>query len=96
MEPMRRGVKVARTVRLRSSPVNHAPQPLASATHVSDDIHDVFDLSDRITVLRNGRVVDTVRTAQVTKDEVLAMIILGKRIAEETAEGLARLHWPAR
>jgi D-xylose transport system ATP-binding protein len=59
---------------------------------ISHDIHDVFDLADRITVLRNGRVVDTVRTEQVTKDEVLAMIILGKRIEEETAEDLAKLH----
>jgi D-xylose transport system ATP-binding protein len=44
---------------------------------ISHDLHDVFDLSDRITVLRHGQVVGTVRTAEVSKDEVLAMIILG-------------------
>lgn len=44
---------------------------------ISHDLHDVFDLSDRITVLRHGRVVGTVRTSEVSKDEVLAMIILG-------------------
>ena len=59
---------------------------------ISHDIHDVFDVSDRITVLNGGQVVDTVRTQEVTKDQVLGMIILGKRIEEETEEDLASLH----
>ena len=45
---------------------------------ISHDIHDVFDLADRIYVMKNGRVVGTARVADVTKDEVLGMIILGK------------------
>jgi len=45
---------------------------------ISHDIHDVFDLADRICVMKNGRVVGTAHTADVSKDEVLAMIILGK------------------
>ncbi|HEV2518316.1 MAG TPA: ATP-binding cassette domain-containing protein [Devosia sp.] len=45
---------------------------------ISHDIHDVFDLADRVTVMKNGRVVGTARVADVTKDEVLGMIILGK------------------
>jgi D-xylose transport system ATP-binding protein len=45
---------------------------------ISHDIHDVFDLADRICVMKNGRIVGTARTADVTKDEVLGMIILGK------------------
>lgn len=45
---------------------------------ISHDIHDVFDLADRVTVLKNGRKVGTRRTSEVTKDQVLAMIILGK------------------
>ncbi len=45
---------------------------------ISHDIHDVFDLADRICVMKNGRVVGTARVAAVTKDEVLGMIILGK------------------
>jgi len=59
---------------------------------ISHDIHDVFGLADRITVLNNGRVVDTVKTDDVTKDQVLGMIILGKKIEDETADDLARLH----
>jgi D-xylose transport system ATP-binding protein len=48
---------------------------------ISHDLHDVFDLSDRVSVMKNGKLVGTVRTADVTKDEVLGMIILGKRPA---------------
>ncbi|MGA8323372.1 MAG: ATP-binding cassette domain-containing protein [Xanthobacteraceae bacterium] len=45
---------------------------------ISHDIHDVFDLADRICVMKNGTVVGTARVGDVTKDEVLGMIILGK------------------
>lgn len=45
---------------------------------ISHDIHDVFDLADRISVLHNGRLVGTVTTAHTTKDAVLSMIILGQ------------------
>jgi D-xylose transport system ATP-binding protein len=46
---------------------------------ISHDIHDVFDLSDRISVMYHGRIVDTVNKGDVTPDDVLGMIILGKR-----------------
>ena len=45
---------------------------------ISHDIHDVFDLADRVVVMKNGQIVGTARTQDVTKDEVLGMIILGK------------------
>jgi D-xylose transport system ATP-binding protein len=45
---------------------------------ISHDIHDVFDLADRVCVMKNGQVVGTAKTSDVTQDEVLGMIILGK------------------
>ena len=45
---------------------------------ISHDLHDVFDLSDRVSVIKNGKLIGTRRTADVTKDEVLGMIIMGK------------------
>jgi len=45
---------------------------------ISHDIHDVFDLADRVSVMKNGRVVGTAHVRDVTKDEVLGMIIMGK------------------
>jgi D-xylose transport system ATP-binding protein len=44
---------------------------------ISHEIHDVFDLSDRISVMKNGRMVGTVNRHDVTMDEVLGMIIGG-------------------
>ncbi len=45
---------------------------------ISHDIHDVFDLADRVTVMKNGQIVGSGRVQDMTKDEVLGMIILGK------------------
>jgi D-xylose transport system ATP-binding protein len=59
---------------------------------ISHDIHDVFDLSDRICVMLQGKLVGTVRKDRVTKDEVLAMIIMGKQPDEVTETDLAELH----
>jgi D-xylose transport system ATP-binding protein len=59
---------------------------------ISHDIHDVFDLADRISVMLHGRLVGTVNKADVTTDEVLAMIIMGKMPAEVTQRDLASLH----
>lgn len=55
---------------------------------ISHDIHDVFDLSDRISVLNNGHLVDTRRTREISKDEVLSMIILGQRPDEQQTQHL--------
>lgn len=38
----------------------------------------MFDLADRIAVMLQGKLVGTVNKADVTQDEVLAMIIAGK------------------
>jgi D-xylose transport system ATP-binding protein len=59
---------------------------------ISHDIHDVYDLSDRISVMYHGRLVGTVDKDKITTDEVLAMIIMGKKPADVTSEELAQLH----
>ncbi|HZW47001.1 MAG TPA: ATP-binding cassette domain-containing protein [Microvirga sp.] len=45
---------------------------------ISHDIHDVFGLADRVSVMKNGKLVGSARVQDVTQDEVLGMIILGK------------------
>jgi D-xylose transport system ATP-binding protein len=45
---------------------------------ISHDIHDVFDLADRIVVMKGGQVVGVAQTVDVSKDDVLAMMILGR------------------
>jgi D-xylose transport system ATP-binding protein len=59
---------------------------------ISHDIHDVFDLSDRISVMLQGKLVGTVNKSEVTQDEVLAMIIAGKKPGEVTAKDIEQLH----
>ncbi len=58
---------------------------------ISHDIHDVFDLSDRISVMYHGRIVGTVNKGDVTPDDVLGMIILGKRPGEVSEKELEQL-----
>ena len=55
---------------------------------ISHDIHDVFDLADRISVMLHGKLVGTVNKAEVTTDEVLGMIIMGKLPSEVSEKEL--------
>jgi D-xylose transport system ATP-binding protein len=51
---------------------------------ISHDIHDVYDLADRVSVMYHGRIVDTVDKDSVTTEDILGMIILGKKPGEVT------------
>jgi len=62
---------------------------------ISHKLHEIFALTDRVTVLRDGRVVGTRPTAEVTK-ETLAQMMVGRAVSFErdrgnTALGEARL-----
>ncbi|MEO0401478.1 MAG: ATP-binding cassette domain-containing protein [Pseudomonadota bacterium] len=46
---------------------------------ISHDIHDVMELCDRASVMKNGQLVGTVDVNDVTDDDLLGMIILGKK-----------------
>jgi D-xylose transport system ATP-binding protein len=59
---------------------------------ISHDIHDVFDLSDRISVMLQGKLVGTVNKTDVTQDQVLAMIIAGKHPKDVTQTDINGLH----
>jgi D-xylose transport system ATP-binding protein len=59
---------------------------------ISHDIHSVFDLADRISVMLQGKLVGTVDRATVTKDDVLGMIIVGKLPGQATSDELADFH----
>lgn len=49
---------------------------------ISHDIHDVFNLADRIAVMLHGKLVGIVEKEDVTKEDVLAMIIMGRQREE--------------
>lgn len=51
---------------------------------VSHDVHEVIGITDRVTVIRDGRVVGTVESAKSTP-ESLAQMILGRKLAPPAA-----------
>lgn len=46
---------------------------------ISHRMEEIFDVADRISVLRLGELVGTVETRQVSEDDVLSLIIAGRR-----------------
>lgn len=55
---------------------------------VSHDMHDVFDLCDRVVVMNKGRVVGAHAIDEVSKDDVLSLIIRGELPADWSARNL--------
>jgi D-xylose transport system ATP-binding protein len=49
---------------------------------IEHDIHAVMNLCDRASVMKNGQLVGTVDVKDVTDDDILGMIILGKKPAK--------------
>lgn len=47
--------------------------------YVSHKIHEVFQIADRITVIRNGMIIDTLETAKTNISEVIDLI-LGRKV----------------
>ena len=52
---------------------------------ISHDTREMMDLCDRVSVMKNGKMVGTERVEDVTEDDILSMIILGKNPNESTA-----------
>jgi len=57
---------------------------------ISHKMHEIFALTNRVTVLRDGKVVGTRPTAEVTKAE-LAQMMVGRAVSFERDRGLADL-----
>ncbi|SER88469.1 monosaccharide ABC transporter ATP-binding protein, CUT2 family [Tranquillimonas rosea] len=55
---------------------------------VSHDMHDVFDLCDRIVVMNKGKVVGAHAIEEVSKDDVLSLIVKGELPADWSARNL--------
>jgi D-xylose transport system ATP-binding protein len=49
---------------------------------IDHDVHQVMNLCDRASVMKNGALVGTVNVDEVTDDDLLSMIILGKNPKE--------------
>jgi len=49
--------------------------------HISHRLKEVFDITDRVTVLRDGQKIDTVQTSQATMTQLISMMV-GRELAE--------------
>lgn len=61
-----------------------------SAIYISHLLEEVFDLTDRITVLRDGRNVDTVQTADTKVSDVIGMM-LGETLERQFPERIPNI-----
>lgn len=52
---------------------------------ISHDTREMMDLCDRVSVMKNGKLVGTERVEDVTEDDILSMIILGKNPKDDAA-----------
>ncbi|OUS35786.1 ABC transporter ATP-binding protein [Rhodobacterales bacterium 56_14_T64] len=52
---------------------------------IDHDVHAVMELCDRASVMKNGQLVGTVHIDEVTDDDLLSMIILGKMPGQAAA-----------
>jgi ribose transport system ATP-binding protein len=60
---------------------------------VSHHFDEVFGIADRVTVLRNGRVVDTLPVAGLSEEQLVGMVIgrtLAQRVNDRSAEAVRR------
>ena len=46
---------------------------------ISHDTREMMELCDRVSVMKNGQLVGTERVEDVTEDDILSMIIMGKK-----------------
>ena len=70
-----------------------------SIIYISHRMDEIFRISDRITVLRDGRLVGVRNTAETTADKVVAMMVgreledlYGSRIGDEIGDPVLELH----
>ncbi|MBV0926144.1 ATP-binding cassette domain-containing protein [Halomicroarcula limicola] len=56
---------------------------------IDHNLEEVLSMSDRVAVLFQGRIVDVVDAADVTRDDVVSMMVSGHRANEDTDDELA-------
>ncbi len=52
---------------------------------ISHDTREMMDLCDRVSVMKNGALIGTERVEDVTEDDILSMIIMGKNPKRDAA-----------
>ena len=65
--------------------IRHVREGGAGVVHISHRLEELKQISDRVTVMRDGRYIDTVRTAEAGIQSIIGMMV-GRTIFEATPE----------
>lgn len=65
--------------------IRHLREEGAGIVHISHRLEELKQISDRVTVMRDGRYIDTVPTAQASITSIISMMV-GRTIFEESPE----------
>jgi len=65
--------------------IRHLRERGAGIVHISHRLEELKQISDRVTVMRDGRYVDTVQTAEASIQSIISMMV-GRTIFEATPE----------
>jgi ribose transport system ATP-binding protein len=65
--------------------IRHLRDQGVGVVHISHRLEELKKISDRVTVMRDGRYIDTVRTQESTVDQIIGMMV-GRTIFEATPE----------
>jgi ribose transport system ATP-binding protein len=65
--------------------IRHLRERGAGIVHISHRLEELKQISDRVTVMRDGRYVDTVQTAEASIQSIISMMV-GRTIFEEAPE----------
>ena len=58
-----------------------------SIVYISHRMEEIFEIGDRITVFRDGEMIDTVHVADTTENDLVKMIIGREFVSDDTCEG---------
>ncbi len=58
-----------------------------SIVYISHRMEEIFEIGDRITVFRDGEMIDTVHVADTTENDLVKMIIGREVVSDDTCEG---------
>jgi ABC-type sugar transport system ATPase subunit len=78
----------AKEVRILFNIINHLKEKGVAVIFISHKLEELIDICDRISILRDGRYIDTLDTAKTTTDELIALMVgrkLDKLYQKETA-----------
>ena len=65
--------------------IRHLRERGAGVVHISHRLEELKQISDRVTVMRDGRYVDTVQTDEASIDSIISMMV-GRTVFEATPE----------